>query len=269
MAPSNTSAAEVEIDIPHVDLAPGLRIPRMVVGLWQVADMEREGGVGLDAGSAVRALEAARQNGFDTFDMADHYGSAELLMAQLRTCAKGNFKAFTKWCPKPGRDAASPEAIDAAVQLSMKRMGTDTIDLLQLHTWDYLDGPGNYLKQLKHLDTHPHVKAIGLTNFDAAHLRLALAEGINVVSNQICFSLLDSRAAAGSMLALCHAKGSKFWLLESLPAACLPDRWLGKPEPTQAQLEASWSLSKYRRFIECFGGWSRFQELLFCPSRSC
>ena len=36
---------------------------------------------------------------------------------------------------------------------------------------------------------------IGLTNFDAAHLRMLLTHGIEIASNQVCFSLLDRRAA--------------------------------------------------------------------------
>ena len=58
------------------ELAPGLRISRIVTGLWQLADMERDGReLDLDATSAAMApyLEA----GLSTFDMADHYGSAE------------------------------------------------------------------------------------------------------------------------------------------------------------------------------------------------
>jgi len=34
-----------------------------------------------------------------------------------------------------------------------------------------------------------------VTNFDAAHLRIAVASGIPVITNQVSFSLLDQRAA--------------------------------------------------------------------------
>src|SRR5262249_4602059 len=55
----------------HIELAPGLRISRVVTGLWQVADMER-GGKFLDLDRAAAALGEYAAAGFDTFDMADH-----------------------------------------------------------------------------------------------------------------------------------------------------------------------------------------------------
>ena len=65
----------------RVSLAPGLEISRIVTGLWQVADLERAGP--LDPDEAARALAAYAAAGFDTFDMADHYGSAELIAGPL------------------------------------------------------------------------------------------------------------------------------------------------------------------------------------------
>ena len=50
--------------IETTELAPGLVIPRIVTGLWQVADMERDGGP-LDADRAADALAAYVAAGFD------------------------------------------------------------------------------------------------------------------------------------------------------------------------------------------------------------
>ena len=78
---------------PRVKLAQDLDIPRIVTGLWQVADMERDGReLDREAASSV-LLDYAREN-FDAFDMADHYGSAELiadgcLPASRRARARG------------------------------------------------------------------------------------------------------------------------------------------------------------------------------------
>ena len=59
-------------------LAPGLEISRLVCGLWQVADIEKDGST-IDPEQGADALQAYVQAGFDTFDMADHYGSAEII----------------------------------------------------------------------------------------------------------------------------------------------------------------------------------------------
>ena len=54
----------------------GLSISRLVTGLWQIADMERDGGeVELDKAAA--AMREYAEAGLDTFDMADHCPSPQ------------------------------------------------------------------------------------------------------------------------------------------------------------------------------------------------
>ena len=93
----------------RTELAPGLEISRIVTGLWQIADMER-GGKALDPGRAAAAMADYARAGFDSFDMADHYGSAEIVTGRLMELARrgdvvtpsgGKPAAFTKWCPEP------------------------------------------------------------------------------------------------------------------------------------------------------------------------
>ena len=83
-------------------LAPGLEISRIVTGLWQVADMERDGKT-LDPFHGAAAMAEYARAGFDTFDMADHYGSAEVITGTLLASTnRPPVQAFTKWCPTPG-----------------------------------------------------------------------------------------------------------------------------------------------------------------------
>src|SRR5262245_35699781 len=79
----------------------GQPISRLISGLWRVADIER-GGTPLDLDRGADALAAYAEAGFDSFDMADHYGSAELIAGRLISRFRGRPerpKAFTKWCP--------------------------------------------------------------------------------------------------------------------------------------------------------------------------
>ena len=100
------------------------------------------------------------------------------------------------------------------------------------------------------------IGAIGVTNFDAAHLRVALADGVPIATNQVSFSLVDRRAA-GDLSALCREKGVKLLAYGTLCGGFLSDRWLGKPEPDSI---ADWSRSKYKRFIESPAAGSRSRE---------
>ena len=61
----------------RIELAPGYSISRIITGLWQVADIEKEDG-SMDLGTAASVLMDYAESGFDTFDMADHYGSCLL-----------------------------------------------------------------------------------------------------------------------------------------------------------------------------------------------
>ena len=243
-------------------LAPGLEIPRLVTGLWQVADQER-GGTLLDPQAGAAAMAAYAAAGFDAFDMADHYGSAEVITGELLNSAAGralpSIRAFTKWCPPPGPMTA--ETVRAGVQRSLERMRTNRIDLLQFHWWTF-EHPGwlDAMLELARLRDEGLIGHIGLTNFDTAHLRVLLAEGVPVASNQVCISLLDRRATE-AMSTLCLARGVRLLAYGTLGGGFLGERWVGAAEPA-AETIGDWSKMKYRRFIDAVGGWAALQGVL-------
>jgi aryl-alcohol dehydrogenase-like predicted oxidoreductase/enamine deaminase RidA (YjgF/YER057c/UK114 family) len=260
MASARERMGYVEQGVPRRRLSSTLVISRMVTGLWQVADLEREGGAGLDVELAVRDLTLYREAGLCTFDMADHYGSAEVLAGRVAcACAPGAVQCLTKWVPLPGREHATAATVDAAVATALSRLGSTAIDLLQLHTWEYTDGA--WLDQLELLAKHPNVRNVGLCNFDADHARVALMSGVRVVTNQVSYSLLDRRAA-GEMTSLCQSSGMQLLPFGVLAGGLLTDRYLDRADLTADELAASWSLAKYRRYVDCCGGWPKLQSLL-------
>jgi aryl-alcohol dehydrogenase-like predicted oxidoreductase/enamine deaminase RidA (YjgF/YER057c/UK114 family) len=249
-------AAEVE----RCELAPGFSISRVLTGLWQIADMERDGR-DLNLGSTAAAMAPYVDAGLTTFDMADHYGSAEEIVGLFlrRHATGGTVQTLTKWVPKPGQ--VRREDVRAAVQRSLNRLQTDRLDLLQFHTWSYADPSWlDCLFWLQELKEQGLIRHLGLTNFDTAHLRIVLHSGIDVVSNQVCYSLLDLRAQ-DAMTRLCLQHGIKLLAFGTVAGGFLTERWLGKPEPDWQNLD-TWSQMKYRRFIDVVGGWDLFQDLL-------
>ncbi len=238
-------------------LAPGLEISRIVTGLWQVADMER-GGMLLDPQRAAGWLAEYAAAGFDTFDMADHYGSAEVITGTLLDSPQGQgVRAFTKWCPEPGSMTAA--VVREGVQRALERLRVERIDLMQFHWWSfehpqYLDA----IEQLARLREEGLIAHLGLTNFDTAHLRVLLAQGFPIASNQVCVSLLDRRATQ-EMSALCLERGVRLLAYGTLGGGFLGERWLGAAQPAEV---ADWSKMKYRRFIDAVGGWGALQGVL-------
>lgn len=236
-------------------LTEQLSISRVLTGLWQVADQEKDG-ASLDLNQAANALIAYAQAGFDTFDMADHYGSAELIAARALRSETGA-KAFTKWCPKPGLMTA--EVVRAGVEERIERLGVDSIDLLQFHWWSFEHAAWlDALHELKALREEGLIRELGVTNFDAGHLHLALEEGIPLISNQVSFSMLDRRAA-GPLTDLCSQRNTKLFAYGTLCGGFLSEKWLGKSRPDAIN---DWSRMKYLRFIDTTGGWDGFQAIL-------
>ncbi|OCW59470.1 aldo/keto reductase [Hoeflea olei] len=240
------------------NLTPTLSISRVLTGLWQVADQEKDG-VLLDRAAGAKSLAEYVEDGFDTFDMADHYGTSELITGELLRTHKGAPRplAFTKWCPEPG--PMTEDVVRAGIQERLDRLGVDRIDLLQFHWWSF-EHPAwiDALHEIRKLKDEGLIGEIGVTNFDAAHLNLALAEGIPLVSNQISFSLIDRRAA-GHLAETCRKHDVQLLCYGTLCGGFLSARWLGKPEPDAV---GDWSGAKYLRFIHAAGGWDAYQGIL-------
>ncbi len=244
-------------------LTPDLAVCRILNGMWQVSGAHGH----IDRARAVDEMFAYHDAGFTTWDLADHYGPAEDFVGDFRRrfvarhgeARLGEIQAFTKWVPHPGRMTRS--VVDAAVGVSLSRMGVDRLDLLQFHWWDYAD-PG-YLDALRHLaDLRDagKIRHLALTNFDTERLRVITEHGIRVVSNQVQYSFVDRRPAA-QMAAFCHEHDIVLLAYGTVLGGLLSQKYLGHPEPQRAELGTA-SLQKYKNMIDAWGGWALFQELL-------
>lgn len=239
--------------------SPALEICPVITGLWQVADLERDGSV-LDPAQAALAMKAYFDAGLTTFDMADHYGSAEDIAGVFHTqFGRSDAQLLTKWVPSPG--VFTKQDVRAAVQKSLRRLQSQRIDLLQFHSWNYADPAWlDCLYWLHELKVEGLIANLGLTNFDTAHLEMVVHSGIEVASNQVCYSLLDQRAS-GPMTAACLRHGVKLLAFGTIAGGFLSGKWLNQNEPVLDE-SLTWSQMKYKRFIDAAGGWTRFQELL-------
>lgn len=245
--------------LPTTALADDLHISKILTGLWQIADMERDGQQ-LDPDTTSEAMRPYLAAGLTTFDMADHYGSAEIISGRFRQKVGGDrLQLLTKWVPEPGNN--SREQVRMAVQRALDRLQMDRLDLLQYHAWNYADARWlDDLFWLQELQEEGLIGHLGVTNFDAAHLNLVLQSGIKIVSNQISYSLIDQRASA-AMTEVCRLHGVKILAFGTLAGGMLSERWLGQADRPADQMD-TWSQMKYKRFIDQAGGWAKFQKLL-------
>ena len=247
----------------HYQLAPDLATYRIINGMWQVA-----GGHGyIDNELAIADMMRYHEAGFTTWDLADIYGPAEDFIGQFRgklLAIKGEeeldkIRALTKWVPQPGRITRS--IVNESIDRSLHRMGVSIVDLLQFHWWDY-NNPYymDALKYLSDLRDEGKIKHIGLTNFDTERLQIMIDSDLQIVSNQVQYSIIDRRPEV-KMIPFCLENNISLLCYGSICGGLMSERYLGRMQPSTAELNTL-SLQKYKKMIDAWGGWSLFQELL-------
>ncbi|KAJ7894798.1 NADP-dependent oxidoreductase domain-containing protein [Mycena leptocephala] len=235
-------------------------VPRLWTGLWQLSS----NAWGTAPVSKIRqAMGRHVEQGYTAF--ADHYGSAELIFGQFRSSLESPESVFgaTKWCVFKSI-AISQEIVEAAVRQRMDRMRTEHVDLLQFHWQDYAnDSYIQAIEILSQLKVQGLIATIGLCNFDAVHTDEICARFPDtIVSNQIPFSLIDTRALY-AMADVCTKHGVKLITYGTLCGGFLSDKWIGEPEPDPYSGSLNPSQRKYLDMIvKAWGSWALFQELL-------
>ena len=246
-------------------LRPGYDISRIIFGGWQLA-----GGHGaVDPAAAVDDLAAFSEAGIFTFDCADIYTGVEELIGAMRAeigrrhgaAAQMRTKVHTKCVPDLERlHEVSRPFIRSIIDRSLRRLRTERLDLVQFHWWDYaVPGYVEAAGWLFELQRQGKIDRLGGTNFDTPRTAELVAAGIDLVSMQVQYSLLDDRPEH-LLSEYCRAHEIHLLCYGTVAGGFLSDRWLGVSEPEPPF--ANRSLTKYKLIIDDFGGWAPFQDLL-------
>jgi aryl-alcohol dehydrogenase-like predicted oxidoreductase len=247
------------MSISKIVLANDLHICRILNGMWQVS-----GGHGqINRESALSEMLEYHKAGFTTWDLADIYGPAESYIGEFRKRLPqqelSKSQALTKFVPNPGPMTKS--IVKYHIDQSLRKMNTDSLDLVQFHWWDY-NNP-SYLDALEHLSKlqdDGKIKHLGLTNFDTKRVQIMIEKGFKLVSNQVQYSILDQRPEK-LMVQFCLKHGISLLTYGTLLGGFLSEKYLNSPKPHRVDL-TNYSLQKYYNMIETWGGWELFQELL-------
>jgi aryl-alcohol dehydrogenase-like predicted oxidoreductase len=249
----------------RIDLAPGYSISRVIKGGWQLA-----GGHGaIDEKQAVEDMRSFVEAGVTTFDCADIYTGVEVLIGKFMKKYNSAFKSgtlppvqiHTKYVPDLNQlPTLRKSYTEAVIDRSLKRLNVDRLDLVQFHWWDY--SIKRYVEVAQHLlelKNAGKIAHIGVTNFDAQHLKEILDAGIKVISNQVQYSIIDNRPEK-NLLALCREYDISLLCYGTLAGGFFNERYL-QSEEIKEPLENR-SLTKYKLIIDDFGGFNLFQDLL-------
>jgi aryl-alcohol dehydrogenase-like predicted oxidoreductase len=232
-------------------------LPKLFAGLWQLSSPSW--GTASQAQMFKQFAEYIA-GGFTAFDMADHYGDAEIIFGRLRSSLSDPKVVFgaTKYCIFH-KITVTPAVIHANVTERCQRMSAEKVDLLQFHWQDYDDH--QYIEALHLLQQDERVRNLGLCNFDTARLQEVLDNNIDVVTNQVQFSLIDARPRF-KMGEVCARHNVKLLTYGTLCGGFLAEKWLGKPEPQLFGPDTTPSQRKYFEMIQTWGDWDLFQTLL-------
>lgn len=198
----------------------------------------------LDADATARVVHAALDAGIDFFDTAELYGegkSEEYLGRALRG-RREQVVIATKFGYKSGHPSrgGQPENVRRAAEASLKRLGTDHIDLYQLHNPDPNVPIADTLGALDDLVRAGKVREIGCSNFSAAQLREAAAAvrpgHARFVSVQNEYSLIH-REPESDVLPECERLGMAFIPYYPLANGLLTGKYRrGQPRPKGTRL---------------------------------
>ncbi|MFI5034578.1 MAG: aldo/keto reductase [Acidimicrobiales bacterium] len=166
----------------------------------------------LDLAQTTAVVGAALDAGVNLFDTADVYGAtqSEVLLGRALGARRGEAVVATKF-GMPIDDTqygARPEYVRSACEASLARLGTDRIDLYQLHAPDDRVPFADTLGALAELVAAGKVVEIGCSNLTATQLREARAaagDGPSFVSVQNQYSLLARDPERDGVLEACGA----------------------------------------------------------------
>jgi len=179
----------------------GLRVSKITLGTMGFGGSGWAAPVGqIDVDGARRQIGLARDAGVNLFDTADVYsgGTSEEILGQALGSDREDVLIATKvrmpMGDGPNDAGLSRHHIIRGAEASLRRLGTDYIDLYQVHEWDGHTPLEETLRALDHLVQSGKVRYIGCSNYAAWQVMKALwtseREGVSkYVSQQVYYSL--------------------------------------------------------------------------------
>jgi aryl-alcohol dehydrogenase-like predicted oxidoreductase len=232
----------------YVTLGPsGLKVSRLCLGCmtYGVPDRGRHPW-SLDEEKSRPFIQHALELGINFFDTANAYSdgtSEEIVGRALRDFAKRDevvlaTKAYFSWRDRPNTGGLSRKALFTAVDDSLRRLGSDYIDLYQIHRWDYETPIHETLEALHDIVKSGRVRYIGASSMFAWQfvqaLYLADLNGwTRFISMQPHYNLLY-REEEREMFGLCEAEGIGVIPWSPLARGKLARSWEDKPSTARA-----------------------------------
>ena len=234
----------------------GMKVSRICLGCMSYGDPEKRYAWALDEEQSRPYIQRALEMGINFFDTADVYslGMSEVVLGRaLKDFAARDevviaTKVYQPMGPEPNNRGLSRKHIFSAIDASLKRLGTDYIDLYQIHRWDYDTPIEETMEALHDVVRAGKARYIGASAMFAWQFAKALYTAdlhgwTRFVSMQPHYNLIY-REDEREMLPLCQDQG-----IAVIPFSPLARGWLSRkpsPEENETLRAQSDSLIKQR-----------------------
>lgn len=230
----------------------GVRVSTISLGSW----LTYGGSVEEDAAS--RCIHTAYEQGINFFDTANAYqrGRTEQVVGQaLKDFPRDSFVLATKvYFPMgdgPNDHGLSRKHIMEQCHISLRRLGTDYIDLYQCHRYDTDTPLEETLRALDDLVTQGKILYAGVSEWSAVQIDDAVhtARALNldqIVSNQPIYNML-TRYIERDIVPLCEREGIGQVVFSPLAQGVLTGKYKPGEQPTQGTRAADANSNMFMR----------------------
>jgi aryl-alcohol dehydrogenase-like predicted oxidoreductase len=179
----------------------GTTMSRLGFGTWPIGGTLAKDDYGaVDDHRAVRAIRRALDLGITLFDTAPSYGQgrAETILGRALGDRRHESivvsKCGNRWDPESRQwiHSSRRSSIMKSVDGSLRRLGTDYLDLLLIHVPDPDVAPAEAMETLRRLRDSGKARAVGLSNFSLEQI-LAYREHGRIDAIQVGYGLFDRR----------------------------------------------------------------------------
>ena len=231
----------------------GLRVSAFTLGTMTFGGRDQFAAVGAtDVKAAARQIDLCLDRGINLFDTANVYSSglSEEILGQALGARRDRVLIATKarmpMGDEPNDAGLSRLHLIEQCEASLRRLGTDHIDLYQVHEWDGQTPLEETLETLDSLVRSGKVRYVGCSNYAAWQLMKALATSDRhgfqrFASHQIYYSL-QAREAEYELVPTTIDQRLGLLVWSPLAGGLLSGKFRrGRPDPEQARQLTDWN----------------------------
>jgi aryl-alcohol dehydrogenase-like predicted oxidoreductase len=221
----------------------GMRVSELALGAMTFG---KEWGWGATKAESKKMFTAFANAGGNFIDTANRYteGTSEKLVGEFISKDRAHFVLATKYSLFMRRDDPNfsgnhRKNMVQALEASLKRLGTDYIDLYWVHAWDFTTPIDEVMRALDDLVRQGKVLHVGISDTPAwivsqANTLAELRGWSSFVGLQIRYSLID-RTAEADLLPMARAFDLAVTPWSVLGAGVLTGKYLGKNQPAEGR----------------------------------